>query len=309
MTAREIRSAVITGPTGAIGAALCRSLLEHDVTVYAVVRPESSRVSALPQAPGLRIIPCDLSAMQTLPEKLPEKHADAFFHLGWMQTTGAGRNCMPAQIDNIRCASDAAAAAHKLGCRVFIGAGSQAEYGRVSGALKPDTPCFPENGYGMAKLCAGAMTRIQCEEYGIAHIWMRVLSVYGPYDGKNAMIPVVIRKLLSGETPKMTGCEQIWDYLYSKDAAEAFRLAALSGRNSAVYPLGSGCARPLREYVEMLRDCVNPGAKIEFGAVPYAEKQVMHLEADLSAIRNDTGFVPACGFAEGIAETVSFFRG
>lgn len=70
----------------------------------------------------------------------------------------------------------------------FVGAGSQAEYGRVNHALTPDTPCFPENGYGMAKLCAGQMSRVECEKLGLVHIWPRILSVYGPYDGKNAMI-------------------------------------------------------------------------------------------------------------------------
>ncbi len=59
----------------------------------------------------------------------------------------------------------------------FIGAGSQAEYGRVEGKLNSQVPAFPENGYGMAKLCAGQMTRIQCESWE-SDIWTRILSVY-----------------------------------------------------------------------------------------------------------------------------------
>ena len=52
----------------------------------------------------------------------------------------------------------------KLGCYKFIGAGSQAEYGRVEGKLTALTLTFPENGYGIAKLCAGQMSRILCEQ-------------------------------------------------------------------------------------------------------------------------------------------------
>ena len=73
-------------------------------------------------------------------------------------------------------------------CQVFIGAGSQAEYGRVEGVLTAQTPCFPENGYGMAKLCAGQMSRVECQTLGMAHIWTRILSVYGPHDGPATMI-------------------------------------------------------------------------------------------------------------------------
>lgn len=85
--------------------------------------------------------------------------ADAFFHLAWAHTIGAGRNDMPAQIENIRYTIDAVRTAAAMGCRVFVGTGSQAEYGRVDGVLRADTPTNPENGYGMAKLCAGQMSR------------------------------------------------------------------------------------------------------------------------------------------------------
>ncbi|MBR5404983.1 MAG: NAD-dependent epimerase/dehydratase family protein [Oscillospiraceae bacterium] len=308
MTGREIRSAVITGPTGAIGTALCRRLLREDIKVYAAVRPGSPRTANLPQHPLLRVIPCDITALNRLPESVPEGGADAFFHLAWTDTTGSGRNDMKAQVQNIGCAVDAAAAAKALGCKVFLFAGSQAEYGRVSGLLTPDTPCFPENGYGMAKLCAGAMTRTDCEAAGIAHIRMRVLSVYGIHDGEGSMISTVIRKLLAGETPQLTAGEQRWDYLYADDAAEAFFLAARDGRDGAVYPLGSGQALPLRRYVEQLRDCIDPALPLGFGAVPYSEKQVMHLQADISALTADTGFLPAYDFAAGIAETVRYYR-
>ena len=55
---------------------------------------------------------------------------------------------------------DAVNLAHRLGCEFFIGAGSQAEYGRVEGKLNAQVPTNPENGYGMAKLCAGQMSRV-----------------------------------------------------------------------------------------------------------------------------------------------------
>ena len=306
MITRAIRSAVITGPTGAIGTALCAELLANGVTVYAAVNPTSRRIANLPKHGDLHVIPCDIAQIGSLPAHIPQ--CDAFFHLAWTNTTGAGRNNMPAQADNLRFALDAVNAAAAMRAGVFVGAGSQAEYGRVEGILTPQTPCFPENGYGMAKLCAGQMTRVMCAAKGIAHVWLRVLSVYGPHDGDSSMIPTVIRTLLRGERPKLTPGTQKWDYLYSKDAARGFYLAARHGRDGAVYPLGSGAARPLREYVETLRDCIDPALPLGFGDVPFSEKQVMHLLADLSALTADTGFRPATAFAEGIAETIEAYK-
>ena len=177
---RSIKSAVVTGPTGAVGAALCRLLAEKQIMVYAVVRPGSCRAANLEHIRGVQTVFCDVSRLGELMHLTGGVQADAFFYLAWEKTTGAGRNDMDAQIRNIQHTVDAVRAAKSLGCSVFVGAGSQAEYGRVGHALTPDTPCFPENGYGMAKLCAGQMSRTECEILGIDHIWPRILSVYGP---------------------------------------------------------------------------------------------------------------------------------
>lgn len=307
MMDRQITSAVITGPTGAIGSALCMELANHGIMVYAVCRPGSHRASALPKHSRIVCKYCDASELDKLPELISEK-VDAFYHFAWAHTIGPGRNDMPAQIDNIRYTIDAVYAAKALGCRVFLGAGSQAEYGRVEGLLQPDTPCFPENGYGMAKLCAGQMSRVECRKLGIDHIWARILSIYGPGDGPNTMISHVIQQLLQGKKPALTEGVQKWDYLYSGDAAQAFRLMAEHGIDGSVYPLGSGEAKKLKEYIFMLRDQIGPQLPLGFGEIPYNSMQVMHLQADITSLRADTGFSPTTPFESGIRKTIASMK-
>lgn len=305
---RNIQTAVVTGPTGAIGIALCEKLLRENVTVYAVCRPGSSRIKDLPKAAALHVVECDAKELATLPQKMEGVSVDAFFHFAWAHTIGQGRNDMPAQIENIQSTIDAVRAAKALGCQVFLGAGSQAEYGRVEGLLKSDTPVFPENGYGMAKLCAGQMSRVEAKALDIDHVWVRILSVYGPHDGPMTMISGTIRKLLAGERPALTAGIQRWDYLYAGDAADAFYLAACHGRNGAVYPLGSGQAMPLKDYIIQMRDAIDPALPLGLGEVPYGPLQVMHLQADISALQADTGFAPKTPFAEGIRRTMDWVK-
>lgn len=305
---RNIQTAVVTGPTGAIGIALCEKLLRENVTVYAVCRPGSSRIKDLPKAAAIHVVECDAKELATLPQKMEGVSVDAFFHFAWAHTIGQGRNDMPAQIENIQSTIDAVRAAKALGCQVFLGAGSQAEYGRVEGLLKSDTPAFPENGYGMAKLCAGQMSRVEAKALDIDHVWVRILSVYGPHDGPMTMISGTIRKLLAGERPALTAGIQRWDYLYAGDAADAFYLAACHGRNGAVYLLGSGQAMPLKDYIIQMRDAIDPALPLGLGEVPYGPLQVMHLQADISALQADTGFVPKTPFAEGIRRTMDWVK-
>lgn len=302
MYCHKIRCAVVTGPTGAVGIALLKKLIAENVRVYAVMRPNSPRNKGIPDNALVTKIECDLTDYASLKEKIKEP-VDAFFHLAWQGTSGAGRDDQTLQEQNVAGALSAALAAKALSCKVFVGAGSQAEYGRADGELKPDTPENPETQYGKAKLEAGNGTRELCKRYGVRHEWVRILSVYGPHDGENSMISSALRKLRNGETPQYTKGEQIWDYLYEDDAANALFLAAENGRNGQVYVLGGGQGKPLSEYIKALHKAANAPPPV-FGAVPYSEKQVMRLVADISKMTNDTGFIPEITFEEGIKRTV-----
>ncbi len=302
-----MKSAVITGATGMLGRALTEKLLSQGIRVMLLVNPSSKRLESLRPDPLATVVACSIDELSVFDWK-GDVGWDVFYHLAWGGTFGIARNDLMAQEANIRYALDAVGAAKRLGCRRFVGAGSQAEYGRVDGVLHPDTPTNPDNGYGIAKLAAGRMTRLYCEQLGLEHVWTRILSVYGPEDGTNTMVSSAIRAFLAGERPQFTPCEQQWDYLYRNDAAEALRLVGDYGRNGAVYPIGSGRARPLREYVLTIRDAVDPNLEAGIGELPYGERQVMHLCADIETLSHDTGFIPQVDFEEGIRATIEWMK-
>jgi nucleoside-diphosphate-sugar epimerase len=234
---------------------------------------------------------------------------DAFYYLAWEGTFGAEkRNAVDVQIRNIGYIIDAVQLAERMGCGTFVGVGSQAEYGRVEGLISADTPCRPENGYGMAKLCAGQMSRLACSKLGIRHEWARIFSVYGSCDGADTMVSYAVRACLKGESPRFTKGEQMWDYLYGRDAGEALYLIGERGIDGKVYPVGSGEAHPLSEYIRTICKYANPDITPQLGAVPYADRQVMHLQADISELQADTGFRPQISFAEGITRTIAWER-
>lgn len=302
-----MKKVIITGPTGAIGIALIKRLIQEKVYVLAVCRKGSKRIANIPSSPFVEIVECNLDELLTLSDKRQNTY-DIFYHFGWDATFGEGRNDMYLQNSNIKYTLDAVEVAKILGCSVFIGAGSQAEYGRVEGILHSDTPTFPENGYGIAKLCAGQMSRIKCRQYKIRHIWTRILSVYGPYDGEKTMIMSTIEKLLKKEKPVLTKGEQQWDYLYSKDAANMLFELHEKGKDGFIYCLGSGIAKPLLEYIIQIREIIDRNLPLGVGEIPYSENQVMHLCADISPLIKDTGYQCQYTFDKGIEETIQWFK-
>lgn len=296
-----MRRAIITGATGTIGMALIKELIRHNIEVLVLKHPGSGRNDRLPIHPLVAYKDCALEQLHDVENDTGKKY-DVFFHLAWVGAFGTDRNDIYMQLRNVQYALDAVTAAKIFGCDRYIGAGSQAEYGNSKSKLSAGTPAFPNNGYGYAKLCAGQMTRDYASQLGLEHIWVRILSVYGPYDGENTMIMLVLNQLRKGIVPKLTMGEQEWDYLYSADAAKALRLLAENGKNKKIYVLGSGKTRKISEYVDEIRDIVNPKSDIAFGTVPYHENQIMYLCADIRDLEEDTGFVPTVSFTEGIKE-------
>ena len=304
---------VITGATGAIGRALVTEALKDGQEVLVLVHRSSPRAEDFHKIEGCRVLKADLSEYDRVPELLKEQGWEAegydmFFHLAWMADFGSGRDNLELQLNNVQSSLAAVRLAHKMGCRTFVGTGSQAEYGRAEGMLSPQTPAFPETGYGIAKLCAGQMTRLLCEELKMRHIWTRILSVYGPYDREETLISTAVIRMLQNAETSFTPCDQIWDYLYSEDAARAIYQAGRKGRSGSVYMIGSGKTRRLSEYIQVLAELTGYQKEIGFGRRPYNEKQVMYLKADIESLQKDTGFEPAVGFEEGAARLIAYWR-
>lgn len=147
MIERNIKTVIVTGPTGAVGTALCSRLLQAGCTVVAVCRPGSPRAVALPKDANLYVVACDAANLADLPQCMAAAglpvQADAFFHLAWAHTIGAGRNDMPAQIENIRYTIDAVRTAAAMGCLCLLvpaARQSMAVWTVFCGPIPPQTP-------------------------------------------------------------------------------------------------------------------------------------------------------------------------
>jgi len=239
---------------------------------------------------------------------LKEKKPEVFIHCAWRGVGGNDRNEAFQITNNIPMTLDAVELAAAAGCRQWIGLGSQAEYGNQNCRMSEDSPLRPTTLYGKAKLAAGVASLALCEARGMTGTWLRVFSTYGPGDAPQWLVPYAIREFLAGRAPKLTRCEQRWDYLYVRDAASAV-VSVAETRAPGVFNLGSGSAETLKKIIETIRGELAVSIEPAYGAVPYRSDQVMYLEADISRLRAATGWSPRVSLIEGIRATIAFERG
>lgn len=303
-----IKSVVVTGATSSIGTAIIDECIKENIRVLAIVKPDSVNLNRINRADNVKVLECPLEELNNM--ELDESY-DAFIHLAWAATAGdAARNLLIPQSMNIRYALEAVELAEKLGCSVFVGSGSQAEYGRTEEILTENTVAIPETAYGMAKLCAGQMTRLACRQKGIRHIWPRILSAYGPKCQPQSVINYTLNELINDRKPSLSGGDQIWDFIYTGDVARALLLLADKGHDGEVYVVGSGQERLLKEYLmeaaRVVHEKLGKEVSLGLGENAYGPNTVMHLACNIDKLKNDTGFEIQTDFASGISSTIEW---
>ena len=285
--------AVITGAAGFAGFSVTRILLERGYDVYAILKPGSVHNGRMKHLTGsLHCVELDCAEFHKIPERISDR-CDVFFHLAWF----GARDDEKVQQSNIGYCLDALRSACTVGCKRFIGIGSQAEYGICGEVITEDTLTQPINAYGRAKLSAMESSKALAAELGIEWIWGRIFSLYGDYEPSGRMLPDLIDSLLKGERTKLSSCEQYWDYLHVRDCANAIADLSEKGKSGEIYNIANGDYRLLKEFTEEVRRLINEKSVIDYGdkACPFVS-----LKPDVTKLKEHTGWKPVIEFEEGV---------
>jgi UDP-glucose 4-epimerase len=302
-------TAVVTGATGFIGSHLCKEILDAGGNVICLVRTNSKNLSRLPVNNRLTTLFFDNNDMSNLAVEIKRLNLqiDAFYHLAWEGVGSSSRNDT-VQVRNIQITIDTLNLAKKINSPKWVGTGSQAEYGVIRSKIDENHPTNPTTLYGASKLAACHLSQVQGKELQLQTVWARVFSTYGPGDNSGWMLIDLIKNLLRNQQIKLTPGEQLWDYLYVKDAATALLQLGLSERSKGIYNLGSGKAVKIKHIVEAVKNLITPDFPIIYGEIPYRPDQVMHLEANTEKLISDTDWIPQYDLDYGLRELVEYVK-
>ena len=298
---------VVTGATSFIGLELIEYLQSINRKVVAVCRPNSKGLSQIPI--GVEIVLAEMSEYGNLHKNI--EHADVFINLAWGGTGHDGRNVQDIQNENVVNTIAAMFSADKMGCKVFVEAGSQAEYGTVLEKITEETPCHPFSEYGKAKLEVKNRLFDLSEQLNIKFIHLRIFSLYGENDHPWTLVMSCIEKMLHNEPIDLSPCTQNWNFLYVKDAVRQIAGLCDYAVNSSdykheVYNIASKDTRVLKEFVEEMYSLTQSKSELHFGAVIPAN--VVSLNPDITKTEAATGYVSNHQFKDIINNTIRKYR-
>jgi nucleoside-diphosphate-sugar epimerase len=301
-----MKNVIVTGATSFIGVHIIKEYLKNNCTVIAVVRPNSKNLYRLPKNNLLTVIEIGMENIKRLIEKIEIKKIDIFYHLAWAGARVPYRDDTILQNENYNCAINTMKVAKRLGCDTFIGAGSQAEYGKCIGKIDESYPAKPLTEYGKAKLKAYKTLRKVAEKNNIKFIWARIFSVYGIYDYKGTLVMSALVKMKRNESIQLTQCVQRWDFIYVEDLARAMYLLANTSCMDGIYNIASGESRQLKEFVIDMKDICKSNSELQFGAIPYNSESILSFEPIVDKLKQNLGWSCNVNFKEGIKKILEF---
>lgn len=301
-----MKSVVVTGATSFIGVHIIKEYLKNNCAVIAVVRRNSKNSNRIPKSNLLTIVEIDMEQIEEIIQKIETKKIDIFYHLAWEGARVPYRDDAILQNENYRCAINAMKAAKLLGCDIFIGSGSQAEYGSCIGKISEDYEAKPITEYGKAKLRAYEALKVMAKENSIKFIWARIFSVYGILDYQGTLIMSTLGKMTRNESIQLTQCVQNWDFIYVEDVARAMYLFANISCMDGIYNIASGKSRYLKEFIIDMKEICKSTSELQFGAIPYNSEGVISFEPIVDKLKQNLRWSCEVEFDDGIKKILEF---
>lgn len=263
----------VTGATGFVGRHVMAALVRHAVDVTAAAR----RVPA-DDRPGCRWVELDIAnPPANCYRYLGEP--DVLLHLAWGGLPNYGslhhfETELPAQYAFL-------SALVRQGLPALVVTGTCFEYGMQNGPLRPDADTRPANPYALGKDTLRKQLERLRAVMAFRFTWARLFYLYGEGQAETSLLPQLRRAVAAGERVfKMSGGEQLRDYMPVEEAAEQLVRLALERADLGPVNLCSGTPISVRRLVERWIAENGWDIRLELGAHPYSPYEPMAFWGD-----------------------------
>lgn len=182
-------------------------------------------------------------------------------------------------------------------------------------AFAETTPYDPSSPYSASKAASDHIVRAWHRTFGLPIVLTNCSNNYGPFQFPEKLIPVVILKALHGDPIPVYGAgDNIRDWLYVDDHAQALLLVLQKGVVGRTYNIGGDNERTNLELVETLCDLMDKhspvGGTNHRDLITFVTDRPGHdrrYAVNASRIKSELGWTPSVSWNEGFEQTLLWY--
>lgn len=308
---KSFESALVTGATGFIGSVLVKRLLAEGVRVTCLIRARPRAPGALAALAGARVIEISSFQLAELKAKLAGISVETVFHLASYGVQQQERDTVQLLEGNVALLCNLLEATSHWPLRRFLHAGSCSEYGLPvqEGTPISETQALrPTSMYGAAKAASFEFGNALALRLKIPFVALRLFGAFGSHEAPQRLAPYLIQRLRHNQPVDLTPGEQVRDFLYEEDVADAF-LAAANAEALHLYEaynVCSGHATRIRDFGEAVAEALGkPHQLLHWGERPYRPDEPMWQVGDNRRFAAAASWSPRFSVQEGIRRMIS----
>ncbi|QLD23489.2 UDP-glucuronic acid decarboxylase [Micromonospora carbonacea subsp. aurantiaca] len=181
-------------------------------------------------------------------------------------------------------------------------------YGSIeAGSWSEDAPLAPNSPYAAAKAGGDLIALAYARTYGLPVRITRCGNNYGPYQFPEKVIPLFLTRLMDGRSVPLYGDgRNVRDWIHVADHCRGIQTVVERGASGEVYHIAGTAELTNLELTQHLLDAVG-GSWDAVERVPDRkghDRRYSLSDAKLRAL----GYAPRVPFADGLAETVAWYR-
>lgn len=184
-----------------------------------------------------------------------------------------------------------------------------------NGLFSEDSPYQPSSPYSASKAAADHLVRAYGTTYDVSYTLSNCSNNYGPYQYPEKLIPLMITNCLANkELPVYGKGENVRDWLYVEDHAEAIWMIIQKGRRGESYNIGGESEyRNIDLIEELILQCASITGKDQEEykkLIRFVGDRPGHdyrYAIDCSKIKKELGWSPQSSFQEGLRKTVVWY--
>lgn len=295
-----MKKVIVTGASGFIGKHALSFLINKGYEVHGIYY--SKIIDNIPNIIWHKANLLDPSETQALFDEIKPSH---LLHLAWDVSQGfrdssSNFDWLDASIHILKVFEQ------NNGKRVVV-AGTCFQYEFVDGVYSESkTPKNPFYTYGICKQKLNEFFNEYLKNTNLCGAWGYVFYPYGIGDSPNKLIPQAVQTLLNGAEFKLSSGDQIKDYIYIKDVAEAF-VEILDSEIEGGINIGSGEGITVKDITLKLAKLLGKENLVKIGAVLSYSNEPKEIIADISKMKDILHWEPKYRIEQGLAETVKFY--
>lgn len=299
-----MKNVLLTGASGFVGRHCLDPLVARGYEVHALSSREPAGIPALPGVTWHRTDLLDRTQVSSVLEQVRPTH---LLHCAWYAVPGKYWTAP----ENVRWVE---ASLHLLqmfaaaGGQRVVGVGTCAEYDWGSGYCSEEkTPLNPTTTYGVCKHALHLVLDALGESSGLSVAWGRLFFLYGPHEQGERLVASVIRSILLEKPARCSHGQQIRDFLYVQDAADAL-VALLDSEVLGPVNIASGVPVAVSEVVQEIADQLERPDLVRLGALTVSENEPPERVAVVARLRDEVSWSPRYDRPGGLAETIKWWK-